>query len=513
MKAILFSVVAFLLLACQTLDAQSFPSPIPISSLRIGIRDVARLPNPDASVLPRMSVATRDSLGRLFVNDQRGPLYSVETMNGTVTEYIDIRTYAGVDLLNQSGEQGFQGFAFHPDFHVPNAPGFGRFYTMHSTSNVTPPPDFSPDATTPATTSHEVLLEWRTNEPSAAKFVPADPAQPYRELIRFDDRFPNHNGGLVAFNPIGGSDRNHLYLMMGDGGGGNDPFNAGQDTATPYGKLLRIDPLGTNSVNGRYGIVADNVFASDGNQQTLGEIYSYGLRNPQRFGWDTKDGRLYIADIGQDTREEINLGVNGGNFGWDLREGSEFPPGEFLNPVAEWEHSVELAAHPSPLPPGWALNSDAVTMAEVLRGGDLSELDGVLMAGDNPKGLFYLLDVDTDPLDGGGEGWSELIPIEESTGIPKRLITMINEERAMLGLSATNRADLRFSVNTPGEVFVLNKQDGVLRMLTVVPEPSAATAGLVVLFATFLRQRRAERMTRSAGVPARLLPRTRFLLR
>ncbi len=140
-------------------------------------------------------------------------------------------------------------------------------------------------------------------------------------------------------------------------------------------------------------------------------------------------------------------------------------------------------------------------MAEVLRGGDLSELDGVLMAGDNPKGLFYLLDVDTDPLDGGGEGWSELIPIEESTGIPKRLITMINEERAMLGLSATNRADLRFSVNTPGEVFVLNKQDGVLRMLTVVPEPSAATAGLVVLFATFLRQRRAERMTRSAGVP------------
>jgi hypothetical protein len=474
--------LALMLVATSAAFAQSFPSPIPISSLRVGIRDIARLPNPDATNVPRMSVATRDPSGRLFVNDQRGPLYTVDPTSGSVVEYFDIRDFAGISLTNETGEQGFQGFAFHPDFNTPNAPGFGLFYTIHSSSNITPAPDFSPTATDPPTTGHEVLVEWQTNNPTASTFAPANPATPYRELIRFDDRFRNHNGGLVAFNPQGGTDRNNLYVMMGDGGSANDPFNAGQDTNTPYGKLLRINPLGNNSANGKYGIVADNAFASDSNPNTLGEIYSYGLRNPQRFGWDTQDGTLYISDIGQDAKEEINVGVNGGNFGWDLREGSVFPPGAFINPVAEWQHTVELAPHPSPLPPELALNSDAVTMGEVFRGAGIPQLDGMLMAGDNPKGVFYMLNVDSDPLDGGGEGWSELIAIEESSGQPKRLITMINEERAVLGMSVANRADLRFSVNTPGEVFVLNKQDGVLRMLTVrVPEPSSLLLGSFAL--------------------------------
>jgi hypothetical protein len=473
----LFLTLAFMCLSTGLL-AQSFPSPIPIGPLQVGIRDVATLPNPDANNVPRMSVATRDPLGRLFVNDQRGPLYTVDTTSGSVTEYFDIRNFAGIDLTNQSGEQGFQGFAFHPDFNTPNAPGFGRFYTMHSTTNITPTPDFSPVPTDPPTTSHEVLIEWQTSDPSAPTFTPVNPATPYRELIRFDDRFRNHNGGLVAFNPLGGSDRNNLYVMMGDGGSANDPFDAGQDTNSPYGKLLRIDPLGNNSANGEYGIVADNVFASDGNSATLGEIYSYGLRNPQRFGWDTESGDLYISDIGQNAIEEINIGENGGNFGWDLREGSVFPPAGFINPVAEWQHSVALAPHPSALPAGFVLDSDAVTMGEIYRGSDIPQLDGILIAGDNPKGLYYFLDVDSDPLDGGGEGWSELIAVEESSGEQKRLITMINEERALLGLPEATRADLRFSVNTPGEVFVLNKQDGVLRMLTfIVPEP---TSGLLL---------------------------------
>jgi hypothetical protein len=131
---------------------------------------------------------------------------------------------------------------------------------------------------------------------------------------------------------------------------------------------------------------------------------------------------------------------------------------------------------------------------EVVRGGAISQLDGILMAGDNPKGVFYILDVDSDPLDGGGEGWSELIAIEESSGVQKRLITMINEERALLGLPEANRADLRFSVNTPGEVFILNKQDGVLRMLTVIPERSSLLLGgsalLALLIVCFLHRRK-----------------------
>jgi hypothetical protein len=120
-------------------------------------------------------------------------------------------------------------------------------------------------------------------------------------------------------------------------------------------------------------------------------------------------------------------------------------------------------------------------MGEIFRGAGIPQLDGFLMAGDNPKGVFYVLDVDSDPLDSGGEGWSELIAIEESSGQQKRLITMINEERASLGLPEATRADLRFSVNTPGEVFILNKQDGVLRMLIPIPEPASLLLGGLAL--------------------------------
>jgi hypothetical protein len=450
-------------------EAQTYPSPIPISTLEVGIRDVARLPSPGSGNMPRMSVATRDPLGRLMVNDQRGPMYTVNVSTGAVTEYFDIRDYSGINL-NAGSETGFQGFAFHPDFNIPEAPGYGRFYTFHSSNNTAPAPDFAHNATSPAVTHHEVLLEWQTNDPSAPTFTPANASAPYRELIRFQKRYSNHNGGNVAFNPLGGDDRNNLYIAMGDGGSANDPFNAGQDLTTGFAKILRIDPLGTNSPNGKYGIVADNVFAADGNPNTRGEIYSYGLRNPQRFGWDTDNGDLYIADIGQGLSEEINLAVNGGNFGWDVREGFGSTSGGYINPVAEYRHSITLAPHPSVLPSGFTGN-DAITMGEVYRGTGIPSLDGVLMAGDNPKGTIYILDVDSDPLNGGGEGWTELIPVEESSGVDKRLISIINEERASLGLGNATRADLRLSVNTPGEIFVLNKQDGVLRMLVPLSEP------------------------------------------
>jgi hypothetical protein len=450
--------------------AQTYPSPIPLSTLEVGIRDIARLPAPGVGQMPRMSVATRDPLGRLMVNDQRGPMYTVNVSTGAVVEYFDIRDYTGTSLVS-SNEQGFQGFAFHPDFNIPEAPGYGRFYTFHSSSNITPPPDFSPTASTPGTSHDEVLLEWRTSNPSAPTFTPVNPSAPYRELLRFDKRYSNHNGGNLAFNPLGGADRNNLYIAMGDGGAGDDPFDDGQNTATGFGKILRIDPLGNNSLNGRYGIVADNVFASDGNSATRGEIYSYGLRNPQRFGWDTDDGSLYIADIGQNTTEEINLAVNGGNFGWVDREGFGSTVGGYINPVAEYRHSHTLAPHPSPLPSGFQTSSDAITMGEVYRGTGLPSLDGMLIAGDNPQGTIFILDVDSDPLNGGGEGWTELIAVEESSGVDKRLISIINEERASLGLSNATRADLRLSVNTPGEIFVLNKQDGVLRMLVPLTDP------------------------------------------
>ena len=86
--------------------------------------------------------------------------------------------------------------------------------------------------------------------------------------------------------------------------------------------MFRIDPLGTNSANKKYGIPAGNPFVSDDNSRTLGEIYAYGLRNPQRFGWDPRNGNMFLADIGQNIVEEISVVTAGANLGWNEWEGS-----------------------------------------------------------------------------------------------------------------------------------------------------------------------------------------------
>ena len=136
--------------------------------------------------------------------------------------------------------------------------------------------------------------------------------------------------------------------------------------------------LGNNSTNGQYGIVAENVFASDGSAATLAENFSIGLRNPQRFGWDDRNGNLYIADIGQNAFEEINLAQNGGNFGWDVREGSQGGNVQgAIDPVAAYSHSNFIT--------GATTGGRAVTVGEVVLGSEIPALDGQLLLGRFPK--------------------------------------------------------------------------------------------------------------------------------
>ena len=129
----------------------------------------------------------------------------------------------------------------------------------------------------------------------------------------------------MSFNPLaapGAIDFGLLYVGVADGGSGGDPLGVGQNLGVPYGKILRIDPLGSDSANGQYGIPAGNPFVSDSDAGTLGEIYAYGVRNPQRFGWDPLNRNLFLADIGQNIVEELSLVPAGGNLGWNAWEGS-----------------------------------------------------------------------------------------------------------------------------------------------------------------------------------------------
>ena len=432
-----------------------FVSLVSAQSITVGIEEFADLGIAGA----RMNLMTTDPSGRLFVNDQNGGLFFIDRETQEATEFLNLSNdalYPSLDLLS-SGEPGFQSFAFHPDFTIAGTSGFGKFYTIHSSTNTSPTPDFDPGG---GTSFHSVLLEWNTSDPTAEIFVAADPDNPFREVLRFDQPFGNHNAGQLAFNPSAnaGSDRTNLYIGLGDGGSGNDPQNNGQNAGNPYGAILRIDPLGNDSANGQYGIVADNVFASDSSAETLAENFSIGLRNPQRFGWDDRNGDLYIADIGQNAFEEINRAQNGGNFGWDVREGLQGGnvPGA-IDPVAAYSHSNFITAP--------TVGNRAITVGEVVLGGELPELNGQLLLGDFPNGVIYTLDVDNDPLDGGQNQLDELLLIDVASDStePVRLLELLD--------TTSSRADLRFSSNTGGDVFILNKRDGIVRRLVSLTEP------------------------------------------
>jgi hypothetical protein len=409
-----------------------------------------------------MLLTTEPGTRRMFVNDMRGPLYSVSYDGRTVKQYLDVNAAAWkVGVQSMGNERGFQSFAFHPQFSQAGSRGFGKLYTLTDTTNTTPAPDFKPGG---GTRTHDtVLLEWTAKNPAADSYDGGPP----RELIRFEQPFANHNAGLLAFNPLtaaGAADFGLLYMSFADGGSGGDPLELAQNLNSPFGKLLRIDPVGSNSANGKYGIPAANPFANDGNGATLGEIYAYGLRNPQRYTWDSKTGNLFLADIGQNTVEEIDVVTAGANLGWNDWEGS-FPyvgregvglanqrgDSRIVYPIVEY-------GQPDPL----LQPQSAVTMGVVYRQTAIKQLSNMVVFGDNPSGeVFY---ISADSLPKGGQSAIRRV-LFNSNGTTKTLLQLIQDKNARQGKKPATRADLRFGAGPDGQILLLNKRDGIIRQL------------------------------------------------
>jgi glucose/arabinose dehydrogenase len=303
-----------------------------------------------------------------------------------------------------------------------------------------------------------VLLEWTAKNPEAATYDGGAP----KELFRAAQPFANHNAGEISFNtltPPNSPEFGWLYIGFADGGSGGDPMNLAQNLASPFGKILRIDPLGSNSRNGKYGIPKSNPFA--GKPDALGEIYAYGVRNPQRFSWDSKDGKMYVADIGQNIVEEISPVTIGANLGWNKWEGSyayvnrqvdmSNPRGDktMTWPIAEFDHTDPL------------LQRAAITGVFVYREKEIEQLQNLMIFGDNPSGeIFYL---NADKLPNGGQDQIRRIMFNDK-GTNKTLLQLIREENNAQGKPAAPRADLRFGRGPRGQIFVLNKRDGVIRL-------------------------------------------------
>ena len=434
------------------------PQPLAKGSVRVGLTTLVGGLTAPLDLRP-----APDGSGRLLVTDQAGSVRIVQGGSLRATPFLDVssRLVSPLGILGSHDEtdydeRGLLGFAIHPDFATPAAPGFRKVYTYTSEPN-SALADFTTAPLPPGTSfDHQnVIAEWTVD---AADPDRVDPAS-RREILRVDQPQFNHNGGMLSFDPDG-----YLLIGCGDGGAGNDvgeghgPAGNGQDLGTVQGSLLRIDPLPTGardavnapSANGRYRIPATNPFAhADG----LDEIYAYGLRNPYRFSLDPPTGRLVVADVGQDHVEEISLITAGANAGWRLKEGTfRFNPVDgsvtddlaglpagLLDPVAQYDHD----------------EGSAIVGGFVYRGSALPELAGKYVFGDFSRGF-------TQP---GGR----LFTADLGTGLIEELIIGLDDRPLGLYLKG-------FGVDAAGELYVLGSTalgpygtTGVVLQLTAPP--------------------------------------------
>ena len=278
-------------------------------------------------ILPTKVVPIPDGSGRMVVSTLGG-LIRIMDADGNILPSND-----GIYINTNTAETAIELFAFgltsvafHPDFANVGQAGFGKFYILTTEAPKNPALyDFVPSVGT--NNQHAaVLVEYTIDADAIDADVlitsGADRNVLRRELFIAQEPDNEHNFCDLAFDEDG-----RLYVSAGDGlfnfnGAVNTEALNAQALDTVLGKVLRIDPLGNDSANGRYGIVADNVFAADGDVDTLGEIFSYGHRNPWRMSIDSVTGDIVIGEVGHFNIEEVNLSTNGGNFGWPDLEGS-----------------------------------------------------------------------------------------------------------------------------------------------------------------------------------------------
>jgi len=287
--------------ACGS-DAGTPVSP-PDGTVSVGLDEVASGLN-----FPVYLTAPSGDTRRLFIVEKGGAIRIVKDGTLLPTPFLDL-----TGRVSTGGEQGLLGLAFDPGYA-----GNGRFVVHY---------------TDVAGNTVVSIFRVATDDP--------DRADPGSEtvVLTAEQPFSNHNGGQILFGPDG-----MLYIGLGDGGSGGDPGGRGQSLADLLGDILRID---VTSGSG-YTVPPDNPFV--GRTDARPEVWSLGLRNPWRFGFDPANGDLYIADVGQEAWEEVDVAPagegagRGVNFGWNATEGRHCyadpncDPSAYHLPVVEYSH-------------------------------------------------------------------------------------------------------------------------------------------------------------------------------
>ncbi|MBL0006626.1 MAG: PQQ-dependent sugar dehydrogenase [Saprospiraceae bacterium] len=358
-----------------------------------------------ALVQPLFMSGCGDGSGRLFVVEKRGTIRIIQNNVVSTDFFLDIQ-----DLVMNSGERGLLGLAFHPQY--PTTPYIYVNYVI--------------DGTITNRISRFTLNPNNSND-----------IQENTEFILLEQAGvqTNHKAGGIAFGPDG-----YLYIGMGDGGGGGDPSNSGQNLETLLAKMLRID---VNAPQGslNYTIPPDNPFVGEPGRD---EIWAYGLRNPWRISFDRETGDFWIADVGQNLWEEVDMvlaGTPGGmNFGWDCREGNhDYEPGncgsgtEFTWPIFEYPHSC------NPCPNGYGAS---ISGGYVYRGSEHPVLEGFYVCADYVSNYLWMIKVTSfDPL--------ELdVYVQDGNGLAYGLVTFGEDDDGEL--YASNLDGVIYSVSASG---------------------------------------------------------------
>lgn len=353
---------------------------------------------------------------RLFILEKAGRVRIFDRTTHTLlpTPYLSIP-------VSSESERGLLGLAFDRDF-ASN----GRFYVNYTT------PGEGADR-------GDIVIARYTAGGDPMTSNVANPSG--QSILRIEHTSDNaHNGGWIGFRP---TDPGRLYIGVGDGNGSNDPFNSGQNVETLVGKMLRIDVSGDSG----YTIPAGNLAVG------RPEIYQYGLRNPWRNSFDRATGDLWIADVGQSQREEVNFqaaGTAGGqNFGWRTKEGTLItglnPSGPFVgltDPIHEFVHN----------------RGASVTGGYVYRGSAMPELQGQYFFSDFTSGRTWSLHYDGTRVSNLKE-WSSQLD-SDGTG-PQTMAFQIAS----------------FGEDAGGELYMVAIQRGAVYQ--IVPEPSSLALGII----------------------------------
>jgi glucose/arabinose dehydrogenase/cytochrome c2 len=427
------------------------PQKIAVSNLVATLVPVTQIPpSSDSGKLPltRITKLTfQPGEGNLFINDLRGKLYKLRQSTPIVfMDIAELRTH----FIHEPGQAtGFGSFAFHPGFSKN-----GLFYTTHTEAPGSGKPDFFYDDSIRVTLQW-VLTEWKAENTQADSFKGTS-----RELIRINMVTGGHGVQEITFNPLakpGNTDYGILYMGVGDGSSVQVgyPFLS-HSPERIWGTIIRIDPLGKNSRNGKYGIAPGNPFTRSDNTKAVREIYAYGFRNPHRITWN-KAGQIFVSNIGQGNIESLNLVMPGHDYGWPVREGNfvvdpygditkvyPLPANDSIHkityPVAQFDHDEGLA----------------ITGGFEYWGSAIPQIKGKFLFGDIPSGRLFYVDM------------AEVKQGSFAT-IKEWKIMMNGAPTTLKKLCGTERVDLHFGRDSNDELYILTKPDGkVYKLVSAV---------------------------------------------